>query len=153
MKIWAEHTYNNDIYKSILNNQQVNIDIGDMNSKDDSLIIPVIINTYNKANNEFLSSYKHAMSITQILNYIYSYPRNNQEFDFEIIRLDKLNDEIHRDESLGLLNEALQEYQHIKNIMSETFDTEENKSILHKTNVVINTLQDKINEINIDDNN
>lgn len=151
MKIWANDPCENDLYQAILHNQQVNVDIGDDDSQDDTLIIPVIINVYDKTNNTCLSSYSHAMSIIQILAYISSYPRYNKQYDFEVIRLDKIdkiNNDIHKDESLQLLNEALQEYQQIKDIMLETFETEENKNILSKTNLVIHTLQNKINEIN-----
>jgi hypothetical protein len=148
MKIWAERNYDNDIYKSILNNQQINIDIGGDDSQSD-IPIPVIINVYDNDTNTCLSSYSHALSIIQIIAYIASYPRYNKLYDFEVIRLDNIdNNNIHKNESLGLLNEALQEYQHIKDIMAETFDTEENKNILNKTNFVIDTLQGKINEIN-----
>jgi hypothetical protein len=150
MKIWSENFSDNDLYHAILHNQQINIDIGDEIDND---IYPVIINVYNKTNNNFISNYKHALTIPQILSYIFSYLRFNQLYDFEVIRLDEIDDEIHREQSIELLNEALREYTIIKNTMAEAFDTEENKMILHKTNVVIHTLQDKINEINVINNN
>jgi hypothetical protein len=149
MKIWAERNYDNNIYKSILNNQQINIDIGGDDSQSD-IPIPVTINVYDKDTNTCLSSYSHGLSIIQIISYIASYPRFNKLYDFEIIRLDKLDNEIHRDEGIKLLNEALQEYKITKNAMAETFDTEENKMIYNKTCNMVNIIQNTINEIKME---
>lgn len=144
MKIWSENFADNDLYHAILHNQQINIDIGDDIDND---IYPVTINVYNKMNNDFVSHYQHALTIPQIMSYIFSYLRFNQLYDFEIIRLDEINDEIHREQSIKLLNEVLQEYTITKNAMAETFDTEENKMIYNKSCNMVNIIKSKINEI------
>lgn len=151
MKIWATNPCDNNLYQAILHNQQINIDIGGDDSQDDTLIIPVIINVYDKTNNTCLSSYSHAMSIIQILTYISSYPRYNKLYDFEVIRLDKVDNiddnNIHKDESIQLLNEALQEYQQIKDTFASAFESDENRILEEKANNICTILKDKIKSI------
>lgn len=156
MKIWATNPCENNLYQAILHNKKINVDIGGDDSQSD-IPIPVIINVYDKEINTCLSSYSHAMSIMDVLKYITSYPRYNKLYDFEVIRLDKLNnnnnnnnkdDKIHKDKSIQLLNEALQEYQHMSNIFNEAFEcygNEKMKIMANNASNVVNILQTQIN--------